>query len=102
MRCKACDEDVRTVLVMAHELGMSPRGVSFYIELDDGSVCIDDSEESRASWPCDWRGMEEVAQLKVDTFSSVGCPDCDAALLFGLNPAVVLARASRRKHASSL
>jgi len=82
MRCNACHEDVRTVLVMAHELGLSPRDVSFYIELDDGSVCIDDSEESRASWPLDWWGMEEAAQRKVDALRAVECPECGAELPF--------------------
>lgn len=82
MRCNACHEDVRTVLVMAHELGLSPRDVSFYIELDDGSVCIDDSEESRASWPLDWWGMEEAAQRKVDALHAVECPECGAELPF--------------------
>ena len=47
MRCNACHEDIRTVLIMAHERGLTPRGVSFYIDLGNGSVCIDDSEESR-------------------------------------------------------
>jgi hypothetical protein len=67
---------------MAHELGLSPRDVSFYIELDDGSVCIDDSEESRASWPLDWWGMEEAAQRKVDALRAVECPECGAELPF--------------------
>lgn len=80
MRCKACNEDVRTVLVMAYELGLAPRGVSFYIEVDTGHVTIDDSEESRASWPWDWRGMEEDAQRKVDALRAVECPDCGVEL----------------------
>lgn len=80
MRCNACDEDITSVLVMARELGLEPRGVSFYIYLDTGSVCIDDSEESRDSWPRDWREMEEAAQQKVDALYSVECPECGGTL----------------------